>query len=142
VLKTKLKDFMASTPHQLISSQELAAFFQSHSLFSSIPTPRSRNSEQLDAALRGKIAILVSALQSSMPESKKRIIRFFVSSTFTDTFHERAVLLQSVLPFVRVRSYCDCFDTSRQPLLGIFSKFSPFLFMFRTLAALSTLKYS
>ena len=45
----------------------------------------------------------VSAIQSSWlfaHEQRERVIRFFVSSTFTDSVHERAVLQRCVLPAV------------------------------------------
>jgi hypothetical protein len=109
---------MAATTPKISSNHQLSELFQHHSVFSTIPTPRNRDFEQLDAALRGKLESLTPSLRSLTPESQKRIIRFFVSSTFTDTFHERAVLLQYVLPFVRVildtrarmHSFCHTHD--------------------------------
>jgi hypothetical protein len=60
------------------------------------PAPKStpRNSEEDWAAISGNMD------QMGFPGSK-RIVRFFLSSTFDDTFFERNLLLEDVLPYLK-----------------------------------------
>jgi hypothetical protein len=50
--------------------------------------------------MRGDAAALLSSSWFEQ-DGKQRVIRVFLSSTFTDTVHERAVLLRCVLPAVQ-----------------------------------------
>jgi NACHT domain- and WD repeat-containing protein len=64
------------------------------------PALRPRPANIVHSCMRGDIAVL---LRSSWFEhdSKQRVVRVFLSSTFTDTVHERAVLLRCVHPVVQ-----------------------------------------
>jgi hypothetical protein len=64
------------------------------------PPLRSRPKNIVRSCMRGDAAAL---LRSSWHEqdNKQRVIRVFLSSTFTDTVHERAVLLRCVHPAVQ-----------------------------------------
>jgi hypothetical protein len=64
------------------------------------PCLRPRPDDVVRSCMRGDAAALVPSVWFER-DSKQRVIRVFLSSTFTDTVHERAVLLRCVHPVVQ-----------------------------------------
>ena len=62
------------------------------------PALRPRPSHIVRSSLRGDICALEAEAEWFNMDEKQRVIRFFVSSTFDDTKHERDVLLKCVMP--------------------------------------------
>jgi hypothetical protein len=62
------------------------------------PALQSRPQSIILSSLRGDICTLEKHLDWFNSNEKQRIIRFFVSSTFDDTKHERDVLIKCVMP--------------------------------------------
>jgi hypothetical protein len=64
------------------------------------PPILSRPQDIVQSCMRGDAAALLGSSWFEQ-DSKQRVIRVFLSSTFTDTVHERAVLLRCVHPAVQ-----------------------------------------
>jgi hypothetical protein len=64
------------------------------------PCLRPRPDDVVRSSMRGDAAALVPSVWFE-EGSKQRVVRVFLSSTFTDTVHERAVLLRCVHPVVQ-----------------------------------------
>ncbi len=64
------------------------------------PPLRSRPQDDVQSCMRGDAAALLLSSWFEQ-DTKQRVIRVFLSSTFTDTVHERAVLLRCVHPVVQ-----------------------------------------
>ncbi len=65
-----------------------------------IKNEKETNYEEL--AIYNKI--LMGAFDESIPETKRKLVRIFTSSTFTDTLVERNMLMEKVYP--RLKTYC------------------------------------
>ena len=63
-----------------------------------LPLPHCDPSHIVRSSLRGDICALEAEAEWFNMDEKQRVIRFFVSSTFDDTKHERDVLLKCVMP--------------------------------------------
>ncbi len=48
--------------------------------------------------------IFMGAFDDSIPETKRKLVRIFTSSTFTDTLVERNMLMEKIYP--RLKTYC------------------------------------
>jgi len=64
------------------------------------PSPHPRPHDVIRSVLRGDIVALKASFWFEH-DKKQRIVRLFISSTFTDTVHERAILLRCVHPAVQ-----------------------------------------
>ena len=64
------------------------------------PALRCRPDDIIQSCMRGDVAVVLRSSWFEL-DSKQRVIRVFLSSTFTDTVHERAVLLRCVHPVVQ-----------------------------------------
>ena len=89
---------MASAP---VCSSDLPAKIDAFaSLHARPPAPalRPRPPHIVRSSLRGEICALEAEAEWLNVDEKQRVIRFFVSSTFDDTKHERDVLMKCVMP--------------------------------------------
>jgi WD40 repeat protein len=65
------------------------------------PALRPRPPHIVLSSLRGDLCALEAATEWFNIDEQQRVIRFFVSSTFVDTQHERDVLLKCVMPAIQ-----------------------------------------
>ncbi len=65
-------------------------------------TPKSQVTDSNELAIYNKI--FMGAFDDSIPETKRKLVRIFTSSTFTDTLVERNMLMERVYP--RLKTYC------------------------------------
>ena len=69
--------------------------------------------EEVDNALNDEKELVIynkmfmGAFDESIPETKRKLVRIFTSSTFTDTLVERNMLMEKIYP--RLKTYCKEF---------------------------------
>ncbi len=88
------QELLSCFPDDVLTLEDRLLALASRRSVPPVPTIRPRPRDIVHKCLRGDIVALEATPDWLDLDEKQRIIRFFVSSTFDDTKHERDVLIR------------------------------------------------